>query len=406
MSETAYSQLSESIANGNLEIYHVIAPPRNSSTAVERALSNSPDIHAQINDPWCIYDTDREAQTYDYILRRFQDAQTQTRTNPIRIVIKDIADYIPPGDAWQRMTSIVRHTIFLIREPLLATESLMRIMAKEVPRDRGNAFAKRSGFASWQAMQNAVTEARDYRPYEELYQGLFRNEQPISDLPEMQLPVLATTPLSMFGQLGFATADKYASSKCYATWHDLIRDVTDYPDKLAGCQDLLDINFACRITGWTALSQHYAAMQPSDNFTVVDATMFRAAPEVMSQVVLRRADLKFASSVVNWSHSSKTFTSDYDGDIPYYDKVIQSIGIAPPTETTVPTDRFPAFIRASLEGEDGAFAIYRRYLKLAVEITPSETTAQILAATFDGKSLRDIDPVFYKELFALIAQER
>lgn len=400
MSETAYQELRDLTETGELEIYHVVAPPRSSSTALERALSNSPDIHIQVNDPWSIYDADRESQTYNYILGRMQDTLAAPQAKPLRMIIKDIADYIPPGEAWLRMADITQHTIFLIREPLLAMESMMRIMASEVPAKQGDAYAVQHGYGSWRVMQEAIAAARDYTPYDALYQQLFREEQPIHRRLEMQLPVLAATPLSMIQKIGFNSADAYAAYKGYESWDALVQNITKFPDKISTCQELLDENFMCRITGWTALRQHIDAMRPGDTSTVVDATMFRAAPNAITFALLQRLGLQFTPAVVDWAKGGTAFTPDYDGEVAYYDKVIQSAGVDPPVETPIPMGYFPAFVRTSLEGDDGALALYHQYLEQAVATTPPEVTRQILTATFDGKPLSEIDPIFYKELLA------
>ncbi|HSX35466.1 MAG TPA: hypothetical protein VLH84_00865 [Patescibacteria group bacterium] len=393
MSAAAYETLQKLTETGRLEIIHLVAPPRSSSTALERALSNSPDVTAQINDPWSLYDADREAQTYDYILSRV--AAVLPTEGLARVVIKDIADYIPPGSAWDAMTALVKHTIFLVREPLLAMESMMQIMAREIPEAEGEAYARSAGYDSWKVMQQAVSVERDYRPYEALYKDLFRKEQPIQQLPEMQVPVLVTTPITFIRRLGFASYDAYAVAKGFASW-DALRDALlggkAAPDVAS---DLLDENFRCRITGWTALWQHFSRMDDNASIDVVDATMFRALPASFLPGIFKQADLRFSTQVIDWKSSDKAFNPDYEGEVPYYDKVVQSAGIEPPTETPVPPDHFPQFIQESLVGDEGALQIYERFVHHIMSRMPQERRQALVEATVNGTPLRDIDPVFY-----------
>lgn len=393
MSETAYASLQSLTESGRLELIHLVAPPRSSSTALERALSNSPDVVMQVNDPWSLYDENREPQTYQYILGRVQAALPATET--ARVVIKDIADYIPPGEPWSRMTGLVKHTIFLVREPLLALESMMQIMAKEVPAAAGEAYAHSAGYDSWPAMQEKVTAKRDYRSYEALYEGLFRDEQPIHTRLEMQVPVLVATPLSLIQRRGYDTHNAYAAAKGFGTWKQLCDALVGGVAAPTVCDDLIEENFKCRITGWTAMWQHFKSMPDDASYDVVDATMFRALPASFLPDVFDRAQLRFSSGVVDWKTSSKTFNSDYDGEVPYYDKVIQSTGIAPPTETPIPVENFPRFIQESLVGDEGAFDIYQRFLEHIIRRLSAERRQALLTVTAGGQPLQKVDPVFY-----------
>jgi hypothetical protein len=350
----------------------------------------------QINDPWSLYDENREPQTYQYILDRAQTVLPAVTDETARIVIKDIADYIPPGEPWDRMTDLVKHTIFLVREPLLALESMMQIMAKEVPVETGESYAHSAGYSSWLTMQDGVNAKRDYRPYEALYKDLFRNEQPIHDLPEMQIPVLIATPLRFIRRLGYDSHDMYAAAKGFGSWDMLcgtLRGGTVPPAEI--CDDLIEENFACRITGWTAMRQHFKSMPENASCDVVDSTMFRALPVSFLPDVFDRAQLRFSSDVVDWKSGSKTFNPDYDGEVPYYDKVIQSAGIAPPTETPIPVENFPRFIQESLAGEDGAFDIYQHFLEHIISRLSTERRQELLTVTVAGKPLQKVDPVFY-----------
>lgn len=396
MSESAFDVLQQRVGTGQLQIVHLVAPPRSSSTALERALSLSPDVDAQINDPWSIYNENREAQTYAYILGRVDELPAKD-SQPVSVVIKDIADYIPPGEAWDRMTRLARHTIFLVRQPLLCLESMMRIMAREVPADEGEAYAHEFGYESWSKMQQTVNERRDYRSYDALYRELFRKDQPIHELAEMQVPVLVVSPQRLIMKLGFETHDTYAQAKGLASWNDLCqRLVAGDREVLGSCKDLVDENFRSRITGWTALGQHIDRMGDDQSYDIVDATIFRAMPLAVLPDVFRSANLSFSAEVVDWKASDKRFEPDYDGDVPYYDKVIESIGIAPPNETSIDPDRLPEFIQETLYGEEGVLGMYERLLGRVLSRLPAERKDELRHMEFDGKPLSQIDPIFTK----------
>jgi hypothetical protein len=389
----SYCDIYDLTQSGQLLLYHIVAPPRSSSTALERALSNSPDIDAQINDPWSLYDENREAQTYDFLARRIAELRARKAGTPLRILIKSIADYIAPGEQWDRMTGISAYTVFLIRQPLLSTESMMRMMVREATPD--DAYAQHRGYWDWQDMVATVDRARDYRDYEELYRSLFLNEQPIHSRPEMQIPVLEFTPATVWADLGFTTADHYAAFKGYPSWRELLAQLTDNTALLAAHTDLLEANFRCRILGWTALQQHYRRMTPGSRFGVIDATVYRALPERVLVSMLTEMGLTASPEVLSWQVAGKSFETDYDGTVPYYDRVLHSTEVQPPTENPVTIDRFPGFVADAIDSADGFFTIYRNLLSDAVSRLSIEDTVALVDWRWDGRSIQDVDPMFW-----------
>ncbi|WP_373235234.1 hypothetical protein, partial [Mycobacterium marinum] len=398
-SNAAYEELRGMVGTAELDFVHIVAPPRSCSTALERALSNSPDIDMQINDPWSIYDSDRERQTYDYILKRITARRRPPSIRPFRVLVKSIADYIAPGEQWDRMTNLCAYTIFLVRQPLLSTESMMRIMAKEVPPNDG--YAQRHGYTDWETLLSHVYHARDYTDLTELYEEFFPTEQPIHAAPEMQLPVLEHTPTYILRNLGYLSRDSYAQTKKYNSWTLLLRHLKKCPDSLHLCDDLLKANFACRILGWAALGQHFKRTDPRRRF-VVDATMYRALPQLVLGRLLASMGLASSPAVISWGGSGKKFETDYGGTVPYYHKISTSTELHPPTEDPVSLERFPGFVRKELTCAGGAIQTYHKLLAESLKYFSRDQALTILDWRHEGISLAEFDPIFNDHYRAIL----
>lgn len=119
--------LRELVRAGNLEITQILSPPRTLSTILEIALAQSAD--AQVHEPFRLIARKKDiALGYDTILAKVRELQ-QTHTGPLRIVVKDIAESTPPE--WQAWMPLVQHFIFIVREPLLQTHSLVQVSARQ-----------------------------------------------------------------------------------------------------------------------------------------------------------------------------------------------------------------------------------------------------------------------------------
>jgi len=359
MDSLSYKNLLQQVGSGELRVISLLAPARSSSTALERALLESPGISLQINDPWALYDeAAREEKTYAYILDRIQENKKTPRT----ILIKNVADYIPPGECWERWCGIVDRHIFLIRNPLLTLQSLFRMMVRQPHQLTINGmtldeYARAKGYAAWSQLQEHLASADDFSAFEDLYRALFINDQKIHREPVMYIPVLKS--------LGEGATPEQA--------------------------------FAYRISGWEALGQHFAHTQrviPAEKITVMDSTVFRAAPESAMRFLSARLGIDYASSMSAWSGTTaKTFTTDYDGETPYYARVTQSRKIEPPTEQSPALAAFPPFFQKHLTDKGGAFDIYR---SLFAEIDKdfirkfSPTPALLETDTFFAETLASV----------------
>ncbi len=157
--------LQKLVQSGALQITWIDSIARSNSTALEIALTESPDYQGQINEPY--------RQTHNMLRKtgdtsdalnetaRFILEQGFTRwglehaseTTPVRIVIKDMADAIPEED-WQHIRPLIKNSITLIRDPLKQIGSLVELS------ENYQAAHKRMGglMGAWRTLYNRASE--------------------------------------------------------------------------------------------------------------------------------------------------------------------------------------------------------------------------------------------------------
>jgi hypothetical protein len=406
-----FVQLKEMVDAGQLKLIHIISTPRSSSTALERALYQSPNVDGQINDVWADYDSeDREGLVYRSILEKVRAIQQRTpQKNSVQVIVKSIADYIPPGLAFERMTDLAQNTVFLVRNPLLQMESMMRVMAEAVASDSVvvggvsmDEYARHKGYTDWLSMQSEVNQQKRYFEYEEIFAVSFPADQEIHQTVAMKLPILEILSEISVQELGFDTLDTYARVHNYLDWESLLVQVKRTPALLDDFHDVWRSVFACRITGWEALGQHVKVMERAGRpFEVVDSTTYRAQPANYLKSLAESLAIAFGEEILDWEASHKAFDPGDDEGVSYYQKVIDSSGVQPPTERPISLDHFPRFIQAHLLDRGGAFEVYVSLLnKLASQIS-QDKLSDLLATSVDGAELQAIDPVFAYTLLSL-----
>ncbi len=387
--KSAYRELAQRVAAGELRMISLLAPARSSSTALERALLMSPGVHLQVNDPFALYDeAAREEKTYEYILSRI-DADDKT-FGPMTVLVKNVADYIPPGDAWERWRNLCDRHIFLVRNPLLTLHSLLKMMVRHYTGDQValepltmDEYARGKGFTGWSALKEKLSEGADFSEHEYLYRALFTRDQKIHRENAMRVPVLLHAPEQVAIDAGYRSLDNFAASLGDGDWDATKQYLTTPAPDFTGFEKVLERIFACRITGWEALYQHFT--HTSGAF-VMDSTMFRSAPDAAMRAIAEYAGIPYADTMRAWQSDAKPFNTDYDGEVPYYDRIVKSQGIDPPVETPPPLGAFSPLFRRHLTGREGCFDIYLRLL---------DRMDPVFVASYKiPDALKNTDPVF------------
>ncbi|NRO99392.1 hypothetical protein GWC77_26265 [Paraburkholderia sp. NMBU_R16] len=337
---SSYKTLRTMVNSGELSIISIIAPPRTSSTALERALIESPDISGQCNEPWSqphVTTIEQRRQiAYDKIFSRVSQIRSASAKFDRRhdiLVVKNIADFIPPGEFFIEWSSLARHQIFLVRDPACAIESELNIFFRDIRTDgklfdgvTPNQYARTTGFKNWLALHRWAKDNRNYCLYE--------------------------APVNTY----FANAD--------LTHRDpkLIRLVS-------ALRPNLDANemFRFRILGWEALQEHLRECRTqASNYAVVESALFRSNPVAFLTGLCRILSITYTPRMIDWSiEKTKSFERGWDEhpDHFFYDQVLGSTGILPPQDSAPAIDRFPPCIQNFISRKDGANDIYREAIE-------------------------------------------
>jgi hypothetical protein len=414
---SAYDGLAEMTESGQLRLISLLAPARSSSTALERALLESPDIHLQVNDPFAIYDSaEREEKTYEYILGRIREHGK----TPVTVLVKNVADYIPPGDCWERWSHLCSRHLFLVRNPLLTLHSLFKMMVKHYKPEQVavapltmDDYAKGKGFKDWAELQKKLSGGDNFAEYDDLYRALFTRDQKIHHDDVMRIPVVMNIPMQAAVDAGYRSRDDFSATLGDRDWDATLQYLTQPYASLLGFEKILERAFAWRITGWEALYQHF---RHAPGAFVMDSTMFRSAPDAAMRAISEALGIAHSARMLAWQDNpEKPFTTDYDGEVPYYDRIVKSQGIDPPVEKPPLLGAFPPSFRPHLTGREGCFDIYLRMLnrmdpvfvasfQLTDELKSTDPVfARCLAEVFPGR-FAPVENEKFADLFAAISR--
>ncbi|MCX6732332.1 MAG: hypothetical protein NTV98_02215, partial [Candidatus Roizmanbacteria bacterium] len=394
-------------------IIHILSTPRSSSTALERSLFNSSAIDIQINDVWANYrDKDRISKVYQQILNEVKNALK--KKNKITVLIKSIADYIPPGDEYGKMCRLVSNTIVLIRNPILQMESLLRVMAESLSGNRSiihgltmDDYAKNSGYPNWKEMQLSVVQEKSYYKYEKILKIYFPIEQEAHGMDYMRVPIIENLREETVQGMGFQSLDSYAKQNNYPGWSNLVSSIKLNSKIVNNLGPLLEYIFQCRITGWEALIQHIQTMDKLYYpYIVIDSTMFRLLPSEFLKEISRKIGIEFSNSLVNWKGVNKNFNPGDDEGISYYQKVIDSVKIEPPSELPCELRCFPEFVIQHILSSGGALEVYLSLFSKIRNQFGNEIMLKMLDCNCNGATFKDIDPVFTYSIYKFLNDEK
>lgn len=365
----AYRILEGMVQDGSLTIVSITSPPRTSSTALERLLTESPEIDGQCNEPWSNLNVttvrQRNGQAYETLLVRVQALAAQKR-GKLRIVVKNIADFIAPGDSFAQWDSLVSRHIMLVRNPVLSIESALNTIFKELdpqfefsPGLSAEAFAKRHGFSSWPEFHTTQKKGRQYHLYQEPVLAYFKEAEPTLHDPQLAQAVQA------------AQGANYKEEE-----------------------------MPMRVLGWDAFGEHLRFLKKTGKpFAVIDSTLLRAFPEKTLSLLCPFLQITYTSRLTKEWDAQKSLRFDKGWqEHPshfFYERALSSQGLEPPLEKPIPLDNFPPVIQRYLTKEGGALSVYQEALSdPALVIDRDADVTAIIETSIAEKPLTSIDPVF------------
>jgi Sulfotransferase domain len=441
---TSFSKLQELVSRGRLSIKLILAPPRTGSTLTEISFARNSQIDAHVHEPFkhppevaysMIYDRVKSSvsseRLYAEDLFQFLD-QFYTRSvfesshtasdDPVRsmnIVVKDMSHRLETSDEHERLFSLIESpVIFLIRNPLLTTESEIRgelgpLYSKEKPDVQEtllNYYAQTKGEREWNDLLNKYEHIPDAAVADKVV-SWYRTNQRIAVLEEKGDVEQVTLQQWLL--------DYYARTKGYERWKVMLEEgFVDRNYKLFG--DLLQ-NRSKTALAWKATEGYLSYLErQGKQAVIVDNTDYRLDPETVIPVLCKQWGVPYSEDMVNWGDKSlRSYMGHAKLDRSrWYDKLRKSCGIKPPSEVSPVLEDFPDFIADHLVNVDLPPYIrmfnHPSRVKLDKSVSGKKVSVPVnrevhkrlrdmgvLPCTMDLKHRTDLDP----EVFEILSAE-
>lgn len=266
-------------------IYPVIAPPRSSSTMVGVSLSLNSKIDGYCHEPFFILKYEPEAADKSY---------EEIRKNGKHVVVKEMSQWLDINDEYKRFLDNDKAPLFLIRDPLLCSESRLRKLIKT--------FVLRE------------------------------KKELVTQLNEM----------------GYKDINEYAQGKGFNS-ADIMVDTSITQMDYAKFEDLLsnDGLYKLENNGWAQLEKQINYLDEiGRNFLLIDATDYRSEPEKAVAKVCDSWGLEVEDQMISWGKGNLDIETGQDENYQqiWYERLKNSGGIQPPIETCVSLKALPTFI--------------------------------------------------------------
>lgn len=318
------------------------------------------------------------------------------------LAVKELSKNIPPGGPFSEWDSLMHRHIFLIRNPLLQLESLVRAESigmsgraelRDVDFDEYASAKSQNGFPSlskktnWDLFLKELFLQQNYRPLDDLFERfLSRSEHSFFDDEEKRyyLEAIGTNGV---GPLNGKSLDIYARTKGYPNWQVLKEHALSEKD-FAPVQLILQQSLRFRREGWSRLLYNF---RRSSAPLVVDSTLFRIDPSSVLQKLCHELEVEYQPGMVdNWKN---TFFAGHGDDLTHYNyKSGSSYSILPPVEEPVSLHNLPFPYQTYFSK---AIKTYILLLKERLSHhSADEVECTIHKEVVEGSELVMVDPVF------------
>ena len=350
-----YEKLRNLVKSGNLRILLVIAPPRSSSTLMEKTLSFSPSVNLVSHEPFmCVGYSELDPDLgYKSII------DSVNSRGPIKggsvVVIKDMAHWLTAREEHRNFFRLIYDPIMLmIRNPLLSTESRIRKVVQAIsinPRVSTQryileVFACNHGYKGWAQMREQMSK----KP----------NESSSIDV-DLEMADLGKAYYHPDNMLQEKLLNYFAAKSGFADWDDFVRSSLKSRDYtlLEKALKFDDHRFAPELSGWKELDRLADYLKANNHpFLIVDSTEFRLDPEGIMKKITDKLNIIFADGMINWTKPLVKVSSEQERsqDLIWYDTLMKSTNIKPPVELLPRLADFPSAVKENLKKID--FPVY------------------------------------------------
>ncbi len=355
-----YNKIKELIENKKLDLYIIIAPPRTSSTLIESIVTKSDDIDFQCHEPFI--PMGYYGQHPDHGYRNIYDSiggdhfQPKKR-KPTTLVIKEMSHWIIKFEEYRRLFELTKHPIlFVSRNPVLSMESRIRKVIESID------MKPRESTIDWLSTKLGSDN-----------EVLKLSHKSYNDNADSRQTILL---------------DAYSKQLGFDSWSRLKQQSFETHD-YTKLNDLLFMDpkrFSLEPSAWTSLETEVQyAKENGIDYVVVDSTDLRSSPFELVPEVCRRWNIKSGDEMLTWDAAiSKVKTGqDRPHDMIWYDTLMKSQGINPPTEEPASFSQFPE--RISVHLADVEIPSYVRVYQDRNAVRPSSIDA----------TMEKIDPIYY-----------
>lgn len=363
---TYYEEISSLVNSGKLEIRLILSPPRTGSTLMEACFWMNPGVEAQCHEPFVRlgYYGEGAESGYQAIYESIGSSDLSKREGTTTLVAKEMSHWLATSGEFERFLPLVKDpVILLIRNPLLTAESrLVKVLEILYMRERP-------------VLQDWLL---DRYPH-------FRGKH-------VRAGVDNKSPLALQQSL----LDFHAQNNDYVEWRVMVEEKMKEKDyRIFG--EILQLDRILPLTGsgWGGLLIEMEFLERHNRqFAVVDGTEYRLSPRYIAQELCTRWGLVFDDAMLQWRGNEIAQLHTRQEKAHYrvwYDTLITSRGIKPPTEVPPKLGAFPDFLARHLVEVD--LPIYFKVFNHEYRVR-SEGKLLDQEISSDGKTLRDIDPIF------------
>lgn len=354
-------QLKKYLDSNKINLKIIIALPRTGSTMLETVLSSSPGIAAYSHEPFVRlgYYNDNADTGYKNIL---DSIKTNKAGKGSSVIIKDMSHWIVKDEAYKQLFSLTNAPIlFLIRNPILTIESRLRRIIHTL---------------------NVKYKPAIRTTFKEQFQDIFKSDS-------------ANDQILFREQLRFL--DKYAKLNHEQNWDLLVskclveRNYTLF-DKLLAMKDLFPADISGLEALWSEIQYVNKNKQP---YLIIDSTELRLSPERQIINICKMLGIEFNQKMLHWGkkvESVHTGQNEPHHKV-WYDTLMASNQILPPTEIPLDVNQFPETLKTNLLN-----VILPIYSQLFLNRYKLHSRKNILDLKFHsptGKiTIKDIDPLF------------
>lgn len=380
-SDLYYQKLKNLVVSGRLSIRLIIAPSRTNSSLVEHVIGNSPDIDDECHEPFLgdRHEGFNPDHGYQEIYDSIGGEKFENSDDVKSVIVKEMSHCIAVNNEYERLSGIVSDpVIFLMRNPLLSVESRIRRILTTVD-------------------MRENTELQRY-----LLDEIAKTGGDVDQLTQSEM------------------LDFLARNNGYDNWRNLLekklyaeRDYKFFTGILSANEHRLNADEFERL----AEEEKYFREQGRSSI-VVDTTDLRADPDEQLREICTRLGVRFSGKMLHWKKRSVDFHTEQTQEFEklWYDSLLASTHIKPPTEIPPTLAMFPEFIQQYLR--ESSLPVYAELSKIKMlkrelrhelnerefDVPITEGNLEILQKTgvVSGSvaskkysvKLRDIDPIY------------